>query len=186
MKLSYLSLYIAVIAASPSSCVVVDGSSSSSTCCAFISIPFLGLNQANPEITQHAIAQESTLLKINLDIAQEVNLKNRQQVLSGDRLGIEGLTIKLKGREDANYKQWDRDNLGFEMSENGPDSFLLSNISDIYIFHTHTYSVPTCQVPTDPILNYHREPKRYIYSKRANSWILRALEKLTLRMARGK
>jgi len=103
MNLSYLSLSIAVIAISPSSCVFVDGSSSS-TCCAFVSIPFLGLNQANPEITQHAFAQESTLLKINLDIAQEVNLKNRQQVLSGDRLGIEGLTIELKGREGANYK----------------------------------------------------------------------------------
>ncbi len=86
MKVSLLSLLLAT--ASPSS---VRG--------------FISFNQANPEIPKHTVAHKSELLKIYLDIAQEVTQKNSENTLSGNRLGIEGLTIKLWGGEEAGYKQ---------------------------------------------------------------------------------
>lgn len=86
MKLSSVSLTIAAIASSP--------------CDGFLTF----INRANPDITNYAIAQESALLKIHLDIGQEVSIKNGKSVLAGDRLGIDGLTVELKGRVDANYK----------------------------------------------------------------------------------
>lgn len=62
-------------------------------------------SKANPEIMERARAQESALLKIRLDIAEEVHWKKQKQELSGGRMGIEGLTIELRGGEEAKYKQ---------------------------------------------------------------------------------
>jgi len=74
----------------------------SSSCDGF-SLPFI--NQANPAVTKYADAQESALLKIHLDIGQEVNVRRGTPTVTGDRLGVDGLLVELRGKEDANYQQ---------------------------------------------------------------------------------
>lgn len=94
MKAPFPSLALALAAfASPSP--VAGGS-------AFLALPFAP--KANPEIGEHARAQESALLKIRLDIAEEVRWKKQKQELSGQRMGIDGLTVELRGGEEAKYK----------------------------------------------------------------------------------
>jgi len=74
----------------------------SSPCDAFPSFPFV--NQANPAVAKYADAQISELLKIHLDIGQQATKKQGAVAITGDRLGVDGLVIKLLGKEDANYK----------------------------------------------------------------------------------
>jgi hypothetical protein len=62
-------------------------------CDGFLNLPFI--NQANPALTQYAEAQENALLKIHLDIG----------VVTGNRLGIDGIVVELHGNQDANYIQ---------------------------------------------------------------------------------
>ena len=69
------------------------------------SLPFISINQANPAVTKYAAAQENALLKIHLDIGQEVNVRRGTTTVTGDRLGVDGLLVELRGKEDANYKQ---------------------------------------------------------------------------------
>ena len=72
-----------------------------SPCCGFLSLPFI--NKANPALAKYADAQESALLKIHLDIGQ-VDAQNGIKV-TGHRLGVNGLHVELRGKEDATYEQ---------------------------------------------------------------------------------
>lgn len=71
-------------------------------CDGFLNLPFM--NQANPALTQYAEAQENALLKIHLDIGQ-VAVQQGTTVITGNRLGIEGIVVELHGNLDANYIQ---------------------------------------------------------------------------------
>ncbi len=64
---------------------------------------FISFNQSNAKTLRHAMLQKLELLKIHLNIAQEVLNMNHEN--TGNRLGIEGLTIKLRGDKEAAYKQ---------------------------------------------------------------------------------
>mmetsp|Transcript_20591 Transcript_20591/g.44724 ORF Transcript_20591/g.44724 Transcript_20591/m.44724 type:complete len:311 (+) Transcript_20591:364-1296(+) len=86
MKVPFVSFAVAAIA---------------SPCDGFLSLPFI--NQANPALTEYAEAQENALLKIHFDIG-EVRVKRGNPVVTGNRLGIDGLLVELHGKEDANYK----------------------------------------------------------------------------------
>lgn len=78
---------------------------SSPLCNGFLSLPFA--SQGNPAVTHYfldADAQESALLKIHLDIGQEVTRNRRgAPTVSGDRLGVDGLIVEL-GNGEANYE----------------------------------------------------------------------------------
>lgn len=87
MRTSFISLTVVVALASQ--------------CDGFLSLPFV--NQANPAVVKYADAQDSALLKIHLDIGQEVDTRKGIKI-GGDRLGIDGLLVDLHGKEDANYK----------------------------------------------------------------------------------
>jgi hypothetical protein len=71
-------------------------------CDGFLNLPFI--NQANPALTQYAEAQENALLKIHLDIGQ-VTVQQGTLVITGNRLGIDGMVVELHGNQDANYIQ---------------------------------------------------------------------------------
>lgn len=86
MKIPFVSIAAAAIA---------------SPCNGFLSLPFI--NQANPALTKYAEAQENALLKIHFDIG-EVRVKSGNPVVTGNRLGIDGLFVELHGKEDANYE----------------------------------------------------------------------------------
>jgi len=91
MKISFLSFAAAAIALqSPS----VDG---------FLNLPFITINQANPAVTGYAEAQENALLKIHLDIGQVEKVRGKP-VVTGNRMGIDGLLVELHGNEEANYE----------------------------------------------------------------------------------
>ena len=68
----------------------------------FLTLPFI--NQPDPLLAKYAEAQKSALLKIHLDIGQ-VDMKNGKPVVTGNRLGIDGLMVNLHGDEDATYQQ---------------------------------------------------------------------------------
>lgn len=89
MRVSFISIAAAAIVASP--------------CDGFLnSIPFVV--QVHPELTKYAEAQESAVLKIHLDVGQ-VEMQNGNPVVTGNRLGIDGLLLELHGKQDATYKQ---------------------------------------------------------------------------------
>lgn len=87
MKVSYISLALAAVA---------------SPCAGFLNLPFV--NQANPAVAGYADSQENALLKIHLDIGQ-VEMKKGSPVITGNRLGVDGLMVELHGKEGANYEQ---------------------------------------------------------------------------------
>jgi len=76
-------------------------------------LPFI--NQANPALANYAAAQEDALLKIHLDIGQVDVAKSGSSgrgggggggvVMTGNRLGIDGLLLELHGNQIANYIQ---------------------------------------------------------------------------------
>ncbi|KAL3761405.1 hypothetical protein ACHAWU_007364 [Discostella pseudostelligera] len=78
---------------------------------AFLNLPFI--NQANPALANYAAAQEDALLKIHLDIGQVDVAKSGSSgrgggggggvVMTGNRLGIDGLLLELHGNQIANY-----------------------------------------------------------------------------------
>jgi hypothetical protein len=78
---------------------------------AFLNLPFI--NQANPALANYAAAQEDALLKIHLDIGQVDVAKSSSGsrrggggvVMTGNRLGIDGLLLELHGNQIANYIQ---------------------------------------------------------------------------------
>lgn len=76
---------------------------SSSPCHGFLNLPFV--NQANPDVAGYADAQDCALLKFHLDIGEGVDARNDGIQLTGDRLGVNGLLVELRGKEDANYEQ---------------------------------------------------------------------------------
>lgn len=86
MKIPFVSIAAAAIA---------------SPCSGFLSLPFI--NQANPALTKFAEAQENALLKIHFDIG-EVRVERGNPVVTGNRLGIDGMLVELHGKEEANYK----------------------------------------------------------------------------------
>ena len=71
-------------------------------CAGFLNLPFI--NQANPALIKYAEAQENALLKIHLDIGQ-VAVQEGTPVITGNRLGIDGIVVELHGNQDANYIQ---------------------------------------------------------------------------------
>lgn len=86
--------------------VVVTTAIQTSSCDAFLSLPS-GLPfvaQVNPALTEYADAQENTLLKIHLDIGQTA-VKRGTPVVTGNRLGVDGLMVELHGKETPDYKQ---------------------------------------------------------------------------------
>ena len=85
MKVSFISFALAAVA---------------TPCQGFLNLPFL--NQANPALVGYAEAQDA-LLKIHLDIGQ-VQLKKGAPVISGNRLGIDGMVIELHGKDAVDYK----------------------------------------------------------------------------------
>jgi hypothetical protein len=66
-----------------------------SPCDGFLNLPFV--NQANPAVAGYAEAQKSALLKIHLDIGQDVAIKKGAPEITGNRLGVDGLMIDLHG-----------------------------------------------------------------------------------------
>lgn len=73
------------------------------TCDGFLSLPALPfLNPPNPLLSGYAEAQTNAVLKIHLDIGQ-TDVKRGTPVVTGNRLGIDGLLVELRGNEDANY-----------------------------------------------------------------------------------
>lgn len=86
MKIQFVSIAVAAIIASP--------------CDGFLSF----INQAHPALTKYVEAQEHTKVKIDFDIGEEVSIKKGKPVVTGNRLGIDGLLIELHGNEDAKYK----------------------------------------------------------------------------------
>jgi hypothetical protein len=54
-------------------------------------------------LTGYADAQESALLKIHLDIGQ-TDVKRGTPVVTGNRLGVDGLMVELHGKETPDYK----------------------------------------------------------------------------------
>jgi hypothetical protein len=85
MKVSFISFALAAVA---------------TPCQGFLNLPFL--NQANPALVGYAEAQDA-LLKIHFDIGQ-VQLKKGAPVISGNRLGIDGMVIELHGKDAVDYK----------------------------------------------------------------------------------
>lgn len=79
---------------------------------AFLNLPFI--NQANPALAKYAEAQEGdqALLKIHLDIGQVDVRKSGGSggkggggvVMTGNRLGIDGLVLELHGNKIADYQ----------------------------------------------------------------------------------
>ena len=72
--------------------------------------PFLSIqispptvNKVNPSLTKYAEAQEDALLKIRLDIGQ-VEMKDGNPQITGNRLGIDNLILQLHGKESADAK----------------------------------------------------------------------------------
>ncbi|KAL7523448.1 hypothetical protein ACHAXR_001055 [Thalassiosira sp. AJA248-18] len=91
MRVSFISFAAVAIAFQSPSC---DG---------FLSLPGLPfLSKVNPALTGYAEAQDA-LLKIHLDIGQ-TDVKRGRPVVTGNRLGVDGLLIELRGKEDAEYK----------------------------------------------------------------------------------
>jgi len=70
-------------------------------CNGFLNLPFV--NQANPSLTQYAEAQENALLKIRLDIGQVETTQKGSPVITGNRIGIDGIVVELHGNQNANY-----------------------------------------------------------------------------------
>lgn len=80
---------------------------------AFLNLPFI--NQANPALAKYAEAQvgDEALLKIHLDIGQVDVRKSGGSggkggggvVMTGNRLGIDGLVLELHCNQIANYPQ---------------------------------------------------------------------------------
>ena len=80
---------------------------------AFLNLPFI--NQANPALAKYAEAQvgDQALLKIHLDIGQVVDVRKSGggsggkggPVMTGNRLGIDGLVLELHGDKIADYQQ---------------------------------------------------------------------------------
>lgn len=89
MRASLFSLFVfVIIAASP--------------CDGFLDF----INQANPALAQFAKAQDNSLLKIQLDVGQLDTAQNGKMgypVITGNRLGIDGMIVELHGNQKANY-----------------------------------------------------------------------------------
>lgn len=76
----------------------------STSCDAFLNLPFV--NQANPALTKYAEAQENALLKIHLDIGHvDTKSKFNNPVITGTRLGVDGLVVEMGALCDVAYKQ---------------------------------------------------------------------------------
>ena len=158
MKISFLSFAAAAIALqSPS----VDG---------FLNLPFITINQANPAVTGYAEAQENALLKIHLDIGQVEKVRGKP-VVTGNRMGIDGLLVELHGNEEANYEQWV---WNFATMTN---QFWLQIIlfARLTLFARGILIAPNYQAPTVPTPSYLRAPKVWNFSKRANSLTIQDL-----------
>jgi len=86
MQVKFISFALAVVA---------------TPCHGFLNLPFV--NQANPALVGYADAQDNALLKIHFDIGQ-VELQKGTPVITGSRLGIDGLLVELLGKEEVDYK----------------------------------------------------------------------------------